>query len=363
MNQELININEKNALYTILGFDIQDPSQISLPHNEFLNLLKKKYRRAAIKYHPDSGGLEENFLMVGLAHEILGNEESKKWYDEEQDGIYTQESYANFNDMHRLQSNLQKMFIESYQDQQFVSNIYLNKVLNIGWKIIQIGILIGIFSISILADIFWLSSDKFIHYIIAFISFIGAYLIWGRWISCWCLTCWCFAPWTLALLIPVLYYARQSLWEILYSYFKTDVLGRMKWNIIAIGVLELLLKFIYGYTWISAFWKSTIIVIFFPLIIILFASATIIAQLFMIPVFYALFISLFIFFFDLFVLHWFPFGFTSKLLIAIWLILFVLSSPTSFEAPKSENFEEELYPSDKASDSSKYTESNSEQNP
>lgn len=44
--------------------------------------VKKAYKRAAMKHHPDRGGDEEKFKEVSLAHEVLGDSERRKMYDE-----------------------------------------------------------------------------------------------------------------------------------------------------------------------------------------------------------------------------------------------------------------------------------------
>lgn len=44
--------------------------------------IKKAYRRAAVKHHPDQGGDEEKFKEVNEAHEILSNPEKKQRYDQ-----------------------------------------------------------------------------------------------------------------------------------------------------------------------------------------------------------------------------------------------------------------------------------------
>lgn len=43
--------------------------------------LKKAYRKAAIKNHPDKGGDEERFKMIGEAYRILSDSDARADYD------------------------------------------------------------------------------------------------------------------------------------------------------------------------------------------------------------------------------------------------------------------------------------------
>ncbi len=44
--------------------------------------IKKAYRRAAVKHHPDQGGDENKFKEVNEAHEVLSNSEKRQRYDQ-----------------------------------------------------------------------------------------------------------------------------------------------------------------------------------------------------------------------------------------------------------------------------------------
>ena len=48
--------------------------------------IKKAYRKLAVKYHPDKNpgdkAAEEKFKEISEAYQVLGNEESRKKYDE-----------------------------------------------------------------------------------------------------------------------------------------------------------------------------------------------------------------------------------------------------------------------------------------
>ena len=44
--------------------------------------IKKAFRKAARKHHPDAGGSEEKFKEVNEAYEVLSDKEKRKQYDE-----------------------------------------------------------------------------------------------------------------------------------------------------------------------------------------------------------------------------------------------------------------------------------------
>ena len=59
-------------LYEILELDK------NVEHSE----IKKKYRKLAIKHHPDKGGDENKFKEIAEAYQILNDTEKRKTYDQ-----------------------------------------------------------------------------------------------------------------------------------------------------------------------------------------------------------------------------------------------------------------------------------------
>ena len=79
----------KKDYYNILG--ITDGER-NLPKNEFLKVLKKKYRELRIKYHPDKNQgnkeAEEKFKDIAEAYEVLSDYDGKKaQYDNPNSGF------------------------------------------------------------------------------------------------------------------------------------------------------------------------------------------------------------------------------------------------------------------------------------
>ena len=62
----------QDELYAILGLD---PSASESD-------IRKAYRRAAVKFHPDKGGDEGDFQKISRAYEVLSDEEKKSIYDQ-----------------------------------------------------------------------------------------------------------------------------------------------------------------------------------------------------------------------------------------------------------------------------------------
>ena len=72
---------------------LTQPSHVRTQHHhtyQILNVeetasaedIKKAYRRAALRNHPDKGGDEEKFKAACVAHSILSDEEKRAVYDE-----------------------------------------------------------------------------------------------------------------------------------------------------------------------------------------------------------------------------------------------------------------------------------------
>jgi DnaJ-class molecular chaperone len=62
-------------------------------HNT-MNVIKKAYRKLALKHHPDKGGNEKKFKNIQAAYETLSNAEEREKYNnelkEEEDRIYAE---------------------------------------------------------------------------------------------------------------------------------------------------------------------------------------------------------------------------------------------------------------------------------
>lgn len=78
---------DKKKYYQVLGID---ENEKNLPFNEFEKILKKKYRAACLKYHPDKQldkteeekkENEEKFKQISEAYECLSDEQKKRNYD------------------------------------------------------------------------------------------------------------------------------------------------------------------------------------------------------------------------------------------------------------------------------------------
>ena len=63
---------EADDLYDVLGLDRAASADD----------IRKAYRRAAVKHHPDKGGDPDAFQKIGRAHEVLSDEEKKQVYDQ-----------------------------------------------------------------------------------------------------------------------------------------------------------------------------------------------------------------------------------------------------------------------------------------
>ena len=68
---ESLQINPTKDYYGILGID----------KNASPDEIKKAWKRASIKHHPDRGGSEEIFKECSAAYDILQNAEKKAYYD------------------------------------------------------------------------------------------------------------------------------------------------------------------------------------------------------------------------------------------------------------------------------------------
>ena len=78
-DEQLIAAYGTKDLYEILGLKMREKSTEAE--------IKKAYRMAALRNHPDKGGDAEKFKACCLAHSILSDEEKRKVYDETGDSV------------------------------------------------------------------------------------------------------------------------------------------------------------------------------------------------------------------------------------------------------------------------------------
>ena len=118
--------NEKNY-YNIIGLSEDDKN---LPFDEFLKVLKAKYRKACLKYHPDKYNgksdkekeeAEEKFKELTEAYSVLSDEEKKNRYD--RFGTTDNTNFDNMDEMMEefLRANGINPFGRSNRRQQSVS--------------------------------------------------------------------------------------------------------------------------------------------------------------------------------------------------------------------------------------------------
>lgn len=62
---------------------MKDPYEtLDIPEDSPPEVIKKAYRKAAKKKHPDSGGKADEMAEIAQAYMVLSNPEKKKQYDE-----------------------------------------------------------------------------------------------------------------------------------------------------------------------------------------------------------------------------------------------------------------------------------------
>lgn len=84
-------------------------------------IVKKKYRKLSIKYHPDKNreeGANDKFTLIQLAYSILSNEQKKAMYDLVRSSENTVEDYDELK-----KQNKDELFIPKISDEEFARNI------------------------------------------------------------------------------------------------------------------------------------------------------------------------------------------------------------------------------------------------
>jgi len=65
------NADHKKDYYSILGADETDEAGV----------IERRYKRLAVRHHPDRGGDEEEMKSINEAYRVLGDEDSRRAYD------------------------------------------------------------------------------------------------------------------------------------------------------------------------------------------------------------------------------------------------------------------------------------------
>ncbi len=65
------NADHKKDYYSILGADETDEASV----------IERRYKRLAVRHHPDRGGDEEEMKSINEAYRVLGDEDSRRAYD------------------------------------------------------------------------------------------------------------------------------------------------------------------------------------------------------------------------------------------------------------------------------------------
>jgi curved DNA-binding protein CbpA len=71
--------------------------------------IKKAFRKASLKKHPDRGGNKEEFQKINTAYQILGDPEKKRKYDMERKNPFMRNN-GGFNINHNRPDEIFKMF-------------------------------------------------------------------------------------------------------------------------------------------------------------------------------------------------------------------------------------------------------------
>lgn len=79
--------------------------------------IKLKYRKLAMKYHPDKNPndkeAEEKFKKISEAYEVIGNEEKRKEYDKKLNKSFENKDFGKFEN-NKNQNNDKKSYSESF---------------------------------------------------------------------------------------------------------------------------------------------------------------------------------------------------------------------------------------------------------
>lgn len=88
------NANHGKDYYSILGADETDEAGV----------IERRYKRLAVRHHPDRGGDEDEMKAINEAYRVLGNEDARRAYDASRSGSRKFAGVSDYTPPHRSPS-------------------------------------------------------------------------------------------------------------------------------------------------------------------------------------------------------------------------------------------------------------------